>query len=55
MTNPTLVHERREVYRGRVFSLSVDRVTLPSGHTATMDIVRHPGRSSCCRCRPRIG
>lgn len=43
MTNPTLVHERREVYRGRVFSLSVDRVTLPSGHTTTMDVVRHPG------------
>ena len=39
----TIVHERREVYRGRVFSLSVDRVTLPSGHTSAMDVVRHPG------------
>lgn len=37
------VHERREVYRGRIFSLSVDRVTLPSGHTVTMEVVRHPG------------
>ena len=43
MPTRTLVLERREVYRGRVFSLSVDRVTLPSGHTTTMDIVRHPG------------
>jgi ADP-ribose pyrophosphatase len=43
MTTPTIVHERREIYRGRVFSLSVDRVTLPTGHTTTMDIVRHPG------------
>jgi ADP-ribose pyrophosphatase len=43
MTTPTIVHERREIHRGRVFTLSVDRVTLPSGHTATMDIVRHPG------------
>ena len=43
MPTPTLVLERREVYRGRVFSLSVDRVTLPSGHTTTMDVVRHPG------------
>ncbi|MGE0359559.1 MAG: NUDIX hydrolase [Vicinamibacterales bacterium] len=42
-TNPTIVHDRREVYRGRVFALSVDRVTLPSGHTTTMDVVRHPG------------
>ena len=39
----TIVHERREVYRGRVFTLSVDRVTLPSGHTSVMDVVRHPG------------
>lgn len=38
-----VVHEHREVYRGRVFALEVDRVTLPTGHTATMDIVRHPG------------
>jgi ADP-ribose pyrophosphatase len=37
------VHERREVYRGRIFTLTVDRVTLPSGHTATMEVVRHPG------------
>ncbi len=48
MSNPrptptTTVHERREVYRGRVFTLSVDRVTMPTGHTALMDVVRHPG------------
>ena len=43
MTFPTTVHEQREVYRGRIFTLSVDRVTLPSGHTATMEVVRHPG------------
>ena len=45
-TNPsptTIVHERREIYRGRVFTLSADRVTLPSGHTSVMDVVRHPG------------
>ena len=35
--------ERREVYRGRIFHLEVDRVTLPTGHTVTMEIVRHPG------------
>ncbi|MEP7119151.1 MAG: NUDIX hydrolase [Acidobacteriota bacterium] len=37
------MHAHREVYRGRVFTLSTDRVTLPSGHSATMDVVRHPG------------
>jgi 8-oxo-dGTP pyrophosphatase MutT (NUDIX family) len=39
----TQVHERREVYRGRVFSITVDRVTLPTGFTVQMDVVRHPG------------
>jgi ADP-ribose pyrophosphatase len=42
-TPTTIVHERREIYRGRVFTLSADRVTLPSGHTSVMDVVRHPG------------
>ncbi len=44
MNRPTtIVHEHREVYRGRIFTLAVDRVTLPSGHQATMEVVRHPG------------
>lgn len=43
MSQPTTVHDHREVYRGRIFSLAVDRVTLPSGHTVTMEVVRHPG------------
>ena len=44
MSRPTTtVHEHREVYRGRIFTLAVDRVTLPSGHVATMEVVRHPG------------
>jgi 8-oxo-dGTP pyrophosphatase MutT (NUDIX family) len=43
MHQPTKVHDHREIYRGRIFSLVVDRVTLPSGHTASMEVVRHPG------------
>lgn len=43
MGHPTKVHEHREIYRGRIFSLAVDRVTLPSGHTVSMEVVRHPG------------
>ena len=34
---------RKVVYQGRIFSLEVDRVTLPTGHTLDMEIVRHPG------------
>ncbi|MDP1569509.1 MAG: NUDIX hydrolase [Vicinamibacterales bacterium] len=39
---PVLLN-RREVHQGRVFRVEVDRVTLPSGHTLDMEIVRHPG------------
>ena len=35
--------ERRTVYEGRIFTLDVDRVQLPGGHTVNMEIVRHPG------------
>jgi ADP-ribose pyrophosphatase len=36
--------EKREVvFEGRIFKVERDRVHLPSGHTATMDVVRHPG------------
>src|SRR5262245_57060338 len=35
--------DRQVAYVGRIFRLEVDRVTLPSGHTVDMEIVRHPG------------
>jgi len=42
--NPQIVvTDRREVYRGRIFRVEVDRVRLPGGHTVDMEIVRHPG------------
>lgn len=34
---------RAVVHTGRIFRLEVDRVTLPTGHTINMEIVRHPG------------
>ena len=30
-------------YKGRIFQLDIDVVTLPTGHTLNMEIVRHPG------------
>jgi len=33
----------RQVFRGRIFAVDSDRVRLPNGHEATLDIVRHPG------------
>jgi ADP-ribose pyrophosphatase len=31
------------VYEGRIFRVEIDRVQLPSGHTVSMELVRHPG------------
>lgn len=42
-TKKTTLEERRVVYEGRIFTIEVDRVRLATGHTATMEIVRHPG------------
>lgn len=35
--------ETRPIFDGRIISLQVDTVKLPSGETATREIVRHPG------------
>jgi len=34
---------RTTVHNGRIFQLEIDVVKLPTGHTVTMEIVRHPG------------
>lgn len=36
-----LAHE--EIYKGRIFTVVRDRVRLPKGVEATMEVVRHPG------------
>ena len=42
-TKKAKLETRKTIYQGRIFSLEVDRVELPSGHTVDMEIVRHPG------------
>jgi len=42
-TKEARLEERRLIYEGRIFKVEVDRVQLPSGHTVSMDIVRHGG------------
>ena len=32
-----------EAFKGRIFTITVDRVTLPNGRTVTLDMVRHRG------------
>ena len=36
----------RDLYRGRIVHLTVEDVTLPNGHSMTLEIVRHPGASA---------
>jgi len=40
---PEQVISSREIYRGRIISLRVDEIRLPSGRTTTREIVDHPG------------
>ncbi|HUQ88666.1 MAG TPA: NUDIX hydrolase [Vicinamibacterales bacterium] len=34
---------RTTIHKGRIFTLEIDAVRLPTGHTVDMEIVRHPG------------
>jgi ADP-ribose pyrophosphatase len=38
--------ETRSVYSGRVVNLAVDRVRLPNGRIAEMEVIRHPGATA---------
>jgi ADP-ribose pyrophosphatase len=35
--------QKKVVFQGRIFTISVDRVTYPDGRTVIMEVVRHPG------------
>jgi ADP-ribose pyrophosphatase len=37
---------RRDVFRGRVVAVSVDRVRMPDGREVEMELVRHPGSAA---------
>lgn len=37
---------RRDVFRGRVVEVSVDRVRMPDGREVEMELVRHPGSAA---------
>jgi ADP-ribose pyrophosphatase len=40
---PGTVLQRETIYRGRIFTVERDRVKLPKGVEATLEVVRHPG------------
>jgi ADP-ribose pyrophosphatase len=43
VVSPETIMSTREIYRGRIVTLKVKTVILPSGHERTRDIVEHPG------------
>ena len=40
------VVERREVFKGRVVDLAVERVRLPNGNVCELELIRHPGAAA---------
>jgi ADP-ribose pyrophosphatase len=40
---PGTVLRREAIYKGRIFTVERDRVKLPKGVEATLEVVRHPG------------
>lgn len=42
-TIPARLEQQQVLYRGRIFSLTLDRVTLPAGHLVELEVIRHPG------------
>jgi len=43
MTKPIVPHRSRTVFEGRIFTLSVESITLPRGDRLDAEILRHPG------------
>lgn len=43
---PANVLSSRVVHRGRIFELAVDRVRLPNGTEASLEILHHPGAAA---------
>jgi ADP-ribose pyrophosphatase len=37
---------RRQIYKGRIVDLSVERVTLPNGTVVELELMHHPGASA---------
>jgi ADP-ribose pyrophosphatase len=37
------LQSRSIIRQGRIFSIEVDTVTMPTGHTMEMEVIRHPG------------
>jgi ADP-ribose pyrophosphatase len=43
MNKPIVPHEIRRVFTGRIFSVTLESITLPRGERLEAEVVRHPG------------
>jgi ADP-ribose pyrophosphatase len=43
MDTPITPRDIRTIYKGRVFTVQVESITLPKGHHLDAEIIRHPG------------
>jgi ADP-ribose pyrophosphatase len=43
MDTPLIPRAIRPIFKGRVLTLQVESITLPSGHALDAEIIRHPG------------
>lgn len=43
MNKPVVPHQIRQVFEGRIFTVSVESITLPRGERLEAEIIRHPG------------
>ena len=41
-----MLGESKEIYKGKVVHLFVETVTLPNGHTTTLEVIHHPGAAA---------
>ena len=43
MNKPIVPHQVRKVFEGRIFTVTVESITLPSGDPLEAEMIRHPG------------
>jgi ADP-ribose pyrophosphatase len=43
MDKPIVPHQIRKIFQGRIFTVNVESITLPGGHTLDAEVIRHPG------------
>jgi ADP-ribose pyrophosphatase len=43
MNKPVVPHQIRKVFTGRIFTVTVESITLPRGERLEAEVIRHPG------------